>query len=200
MYDLCSFELCSCSIIKRYCRVWRWLCQSPLLPPKATCAAGISTASKMETGLCPMLSCDMETWPRSAMWSWWVFSLLFVVRILCESMIIFSWSCFEQEEFNIFVSIVDQWLAPRRSQREPVRIGWFGYFARHRWGSSYLQLSSCIVNEFLILRIIVQNLVHASPLSRGVQFYLLPIDLWLCAECLSTFLTILPAKYVQVLQ
>ena len=34
------------------------------------------------------------------------FSLLFTVRILCDSLIVFSRSCFEHEEFNLFVSSV----------------------------------------------------------------------------------------------
>ena len=43
--------------------------------------------------------------------------------------------------------------------------------------------------------------LNASLLSRCVQFgfFLLPIYVWLCADRFSTFLTILPATYIQVL-
>ena len=74
-----------------------------------------------EIGQCTTWQCDVETRPRSAMWSWWVFSLLFVVRILCDSMMMFSWSCFEHEEFNLLLSIVDQSVAHGRSQAGAVR-------------------------------------------------------------------------------
>ena len=48
--------------------------------------------------VCTTLQCDMETWPRSAMWSLWIFSVLFVIRFLCDSMIMSSWYCCEHEE------------------------------------------------------------------------------------------------------
>ena len=86
-----------------------------------------------------------------------VFALLFVVRIHCDSMLMFSLSCFEHEEFNLFVSIVDQALAQSRSQLNLSGSSWCGDFAKHRSGSSYLQISSGVVDDFFIIRIIVWN-------------------------------------------
>ena len=51
-----------------------------------------------------------------------LFCTLFFIRILCDSMIMFSFSCFEHTEFNLFVSILDQ----------SSLVDWCGDFARHR--------------------------------------------------------------------
>ena len=78
----------------------------PNLLSLAILAAGVHTFV-LEIGLCTMLRCDMETWPRSATGFLWIFSVLLVVRILCDSMVMFSWSCFEHEELNLFVSLTN---------------------------------------------------------------------------------------------
>ena len=48
-----------------------------------------------------------------------ILSVLFVVRIHCDSTVMFSSCCFVHEEFSLFVSILDQLLAQGRSQLEP---------------------------------------------------------------------------------
>ena len=48
-----------------------------------------------------------NTNPVSPMWSLWIFFLYIVDQILCDSTVIFSWSVFEHEAFNLFVSISD---------------------------------------------------------------------------------------------
>ena len=102
----------------------------------------------MEIGMCTMLLYDMETWLPSAMWSFWVFSVLFVVRILCYSMFLFSWSFFEQEELNLFVSIlVRPFTCTRSLPALTVRVGWCSLF----------RISSGIIYDFFIVRTIVQN-------------------------------------------
>ena len=60
----------------------------------------------------------------------------------------------------------------------------------------HLQVSSGIVRDFLIIRIIVRNRANASVLSRCVQFgfSLPPMDSWLYAVILVTSLTILLAN------
>ena len=45
--------------------------------------------------------------------------VLFVIRILCDSMIISSRPSFEHEESSLFVSILDHSLAQGRTQLEP---------------------------------------------------------------------------------
>ena len=56
------------------------------------------------------------------MWSSWVYSLLFAVWILCDSMIRFSRSCCGEQEFNPFVSILGQTRAQGRAQLEPLGV------------------------------------------------------------------------------
>ena len=57
------------------------------------------------------------------------FSLLFAVRILRGAMVMFSWSCFDHEEFNLFVSTLDPSLAQGRLPAWTAGIGWCGDFA-----------------------------------------------------------------------
>ena len=48
----------------------------------------------------------------------------------------------------------DQSLCTESLPAWTVRVGWFGNFARHRWRSSHLRLSSDIFHDFVIIRII----------------------------------------------
>ena len=100
-----------------------------------------------------MLLCGTETWmnlgPRWG--SFWLFSLLFVIRILHGSKIMVSWSCFEREEFNLFVSIFRPTTCTRSPSAWTVRVGKFGDFGMHRWGSSYFhdeRISSTLSSPF----------------------------------------------------
>ena len=85
------------------------------------------------------------------------FSLLFVIRILRDSMTMFSWSCFEQKEINLFVSILDQSLAQGRIQLEP-------------FGLAGVESLQSIAEALLI---ICGNKINSSSFSRCVQFWLL---------------------------
>ena len=61
-------------------------------------------------------------------------------------------------------------LAQGHRKLEPFGQAGFGDFARHRCGSSCLQLSSGIDRGSLTIRIVVWNGVDASLLARFVQF------------------------------
>ena len=102
----------------------------------------------------------------------------------------FSWSCFEHEEFNLFVSISDQSLAQGHSQLEPFGLAGLGTLQgiADTWLVS-VSLGQC--SRFLYN----QNhrpdcKVNVSLLSRCVEFA------WLCAErfltCLTFFLPTIP--------
>ena len=69
----------------------------------------------------------------------------------------------------------------------------------HLWGSTHLQFSSGTVHKNLDHRPEKSKCLVALSL-RPIWFFLLRIYLWLCGKSFSTCFTILPAKYVQVLQ
>ena len=144
-----------------------------------------------------MSTCDMGTWPRSAMWSSWVFSLTFGVRFLCDSVIVFSWYCCEHEEFNLFVSILDQpTTSTSRSQLELFGLaGWWLCKASLRLFLSQIFFWQCSWFP--------HNQDHRPEWSKCLVALLLrpnvgvlPFILWMALrwELFLTCSTILPAK------
>ena len=123
-------------------------------------------------------------------WFWWVFSLDFVVRTLRDSMMMFSWSCFKQEEFNVFDAVLDKSQAPPSLNRS----GWLVWRLRKAsLGLCLSPVSSGIVHDFLKIRIIVRNrskclvvlshrpnLFFSSPYIYGFKLFWKPIVLTVC--------------------
>ena len=112
--------------------------------------------------------------------------LLFVVRILSDSMSMFSCSCVEHEDFNLFVSILDNSLAQGRTKLEPS--GLAGVVTLHG-----------IAEALLIFNFpsgIVRKRVNASQFSRSVAsnlgFRFSPLSVWHYAVSLLACLTTLP--------
>ena len=106
-----------------------------------------------------MLKGDMEHWPQPAMWSWWVFSLLIEVRTLCDSLIMFLWSCFEL--------VLDQSFAQGRSQLEPFGLTG-GDVARHRWGTR-VSFSRCVQLGFFLCPLL-SRMVLGLSVCRAFPF------------------------------
>ena len=88
----------------------------------------------------------------------------FVVRMLCDSVIMFSWAC-EHEESNLFVSVLDQSLAQGRFQLEAFGLVSLVTFAGHHWGFRYLR--------FLLAFFLISNLDHRPEYSKCLVAFVL---------------------------
>ena len=126
-----------------------------------------------------MLKSEIETRPRSAIWSLWVFSVLFVVRVLCDSMLYVLMIFLGTWRVQSFGVHLRPNACTGSTPAWTVRAGWCGDCEGHRWGSLYSQFVSGSVYHFFIIR----------NLSNFPHIYL-----WLCTVNFLTYLSVLLAR------